>query len=72
MIDPSEPDTTSLRMLDEASDLVFDVGPLAIARMGPEFPVERANRRFCELTGYTEEERPTSRTLATGSSMVSP
>ncbi|MDA0311692.1 MAG: PAS domain S-box protein [Gemmatimonadetes bacterium] len=45
-----------MRLLDEASDLVFEVGPFAIARMGPDFRVERASKRFCELLGYTEEE----------------
>ncbi len=48
--------TPAARVLDQAFDLIFDVGPVGVATVDPQLRIERANPRFCEMVGYSEEE----------------
>lgn len=45
-----------LRTVDHAFDLLFDVGPLAMARFDADLRLERVNRRLSELLGRPVEE----------------
>jgi PAS domain S-box-containing protein len=49
-------EAAALRVLDQAFDLIFDVGPLAMARVDREFNFVRVNQRFCDLIGCFEDE----------------
>jgi diguanylate cyclase (GGDEF)-like protein/PAS domain S-box-containing protein len=41
---------------DDASRLTFEFAPIGIVHLGLEGGLLRANKYFCDLTGYTEEE----------------
>lgn len=56
MSETSHDDMASLSILDRAFDVLFEVGPLGVVRTDASFRVERANKHFCDLLGYSEEE----------------
>ncbi|OLE50932.1 MAG: hypothetical protein AUG51_25495 [Acidobacteria bacterium 13_1_20CM_3_53_8] len=46
----------ALRESEERFQKVFDDAPIGMAVVGPDLKLRRANRAYCEMTGYTEEE----------------
>lgn len=56
MTDNSTKHVAALQELDQVFDRVFEMGPLAMAMVDPDFRFQRLNQRFCDLLGYSEEE----------------
>ena len=48
--------TPSVFVREEAFASAFDLAPVAMALLGLDSRVQRANRAFCELLGYTQAE----------------
>ncbi len=45
-----------LQASEEKFRKIFEEGPIGVALIGLDFTVRKANLRFCEMLGYTEEE----------------
>ena len=51
MTDNSTKDVAALQELNQVFVSVFEMGPLAMAMVGPDFRFQRLNQRFCDLLG---------------------
>ncbi len=56
MTGDSTKDVAALHEFNQVFDRIFEMGPLAMAMVGPDFRFQRLNQRFCDLLGYSEEE----------------
>lgn len=56
MTNDSSADVAVLHEIHGVFDRIFEMGPLAMAMVGPDFRFQRVNQRFCDLLGYSEDE----------------
>jgi len=56
MANDSSADVAALHDIHQIFDRIFEMAPLAMAMVGPDFRFQRVNQRFCDLLGYSEDE----------------
>ena len=56
MTNDSSADVAALHDIHQVFDRISEIGPLAMAIVGPDFRFQRVNQRFCDLLEYSADE----------------